>query len=294
MAQWLLATVPSTAPVQEEWSEGRPGLLRLGVEFDAVKLMPDLTLAAAGSSDPIEVSRALTRTLGGPVICDHGLCYCALVPVGTAAVWTNEHAQALGTGTWITVPPLDHTQSTDGRLYWAVPPARPEQTCDPDTVATFVQAGHNRLEQNERHQLAHRALLEHMEGCPGCREGTDARAIAADCDDALAPSQSGASFTALTERADRLRSHLKVLIPLAEQGQEAGDIRATGALRDAANLLGDAPQGDRIRTWTQMRALARVTRILLHACRSQRRGQCLYAPCATGTTLRRAVRQAGR
>ncbi|MFJ5226286.1 DUF6415 family natural product biosynthesis protein [Streptomyces sp. NPDC088400] len=292
--RWLLSTVRDAQLAQDDWDSCRPALLRLGKKFDVVKMPARFVHAAVASATPVDVCAALSRTLCGPVICDPRIWYYALVPLGTAVTWTCRHGAARGAGTWCAVPRTDYTAPKGRRPYWAVPADTPFRLCDPEAVAVLLQTGHERLEATEQKKLAHRALLDHLETCSACTVETSLRAIADDCETALASHQSAASQAALTDRADLLRRHLTLLVSAVKEagaGECADGARVAGAVRDAAQLLAAAPQEDRIGAWVQLRALARVTRILVDA-RHSRRNQPTPQSCETGTALRYAVRRA--
>lgn len=198
--RWLLSTVRDAQLAQDDWDSCRPALLRLGKKFDVVKMPARFVHAAVASATPVDVCAALSRTLCGPVICDPRIWYYALVPLGTAVTWTCRHGAARGAGTWCAVPRTDYTAPKGRRPYWAVPADTPFRLCDPEAVAVLLQTGHERLEATEQKKLAHRALLDHLETCSACTVETSLRAIADDCETALASHQSAASQAALTDR----------------------------------------------------------------------------------------------
>ncbi|MFJ2116462.1 MULTISPECIES: DUF6415 family natural product biosynthesis protein [unclassified Streptomyces] len=150
-------------------------------------------------------------------------------------------------------------------------------------MAAFLRTGCDRLEAQG--QTAYRDLLDHVDACPACRAGSNLRAIADDCDNALSGHLSTASHAALTDRAALLRRHLAMLVPMGVHSTD--EVRADQVLQDAAQLLAEAPPEDRMRAWVQMRALARVTRTLADVCRPRGGGSI----CETGTALRRAARR---
>ncbi|MFF5566632.1 DUF6415 family natural product biosynthesis protein [Streptomyces sp. NPDC012623] len=294
IARWLLSAADDARQAQRDWDSGGPALLPLGREFDAVKASADLVHAAVASTAPTDVCAALSA-LGGPVICDPGVWFYALVPVGTAGAWTGRTGAARGTGAWCAVPRLGSTAPEGRRPYWSVPPDGPGQLCDPEQVAALLQAGQERLETVERLETAHRALLDHLRTCAACSMEKDVRIIADDCETALASHQAQATHTALTDRAELMRRHLAVLMPMAEaqRGEYGSRDRAVvdGALRDAEQLLADAPQEDRVGTWVQLRALARVARVLADA-HWPRRTSSDGQMCEAGVALRLTVRRA--
>lgn len=296
IARWLLSAAEDAHRAQHEWDGGSPALLPLGCVFDAVKAPVGLVHAAVGSRSPSYVSAALSQ-LSGPVICEPGRCYYVLVPVGTADAWIDRQGSGLGSGTWCAVPRPDCTVPVEDRRrpYWAVPVDRPGQLCDPEVVAALLQVGHERLAALERRETVHRDLLDHMRACTTCAMERNVRVIADDCDAALASHQSTTSHSSLTDQADLMRRHLAALIPMAEarRGEYEGRDRVLvpGALRDAEQLLVVAPQEDRVRTWVQLRALARVARILADAHRP-RHDQPTRTVCETGAALRLTARRA--
>ncbi|MEV7422897.1 DUF6415 family natural product biosynthesis protein [Streptomyces sp. NPDC091212] len=294
IACWLLSAAEEPDQAHHDWDGGIPALLPLGGAFDAVKVPAGLVHATVDSRSLSDAAAALSQL--GPVICEPHRWYYALVPVGTAAAWIDRQGVGLGSGTWCAVPRPDCTVPVDDRRrpYWAVPPDTPGRLCDPEALAALLQAGGERLEVVERRETAHRVLLDHMQTCTTCSMERNVAAIADDCDAALAPHQSTASHASLTDRANLMRRHLAVLIPIAEaqRGEYEGRDRALvpGALRDAEQLLAVAPQEDRIRAWVQLRALARVARILAQAHRP--RYNQPMSVCETGAALRLTVRMA--
>lgn len=123
-------------------------MLRGGQIFDAVRVRPELVHAAVGSSTPADVATALARRFSaGPVICDRGIWYYALVPPGTATSWRSALGTVRGRGAWIGVPALDRTHQTHPvQLHWIVTPRRPRRLCDPDAVAELLRVGQSQLE----------------------------------------------------------------------------------------------------------------------------------------------------
>ncbi|WP_046495100.1 hypothetical protein [Streptomyces odonnellii] len=150
IARWLMSSsqVPSIA--REDWAYGRPALLRTGVAFDAVKMPRELVHAAAASSDPATVSAALAEVLGGPVICQPGTWYYALVPPGTCAAWRSPLAVVRGEGGWLGIPREDQTEPHAVATYWTVPVSQVGGLCDPDAVAELLRVGRERLDPTTR------------------------------------------------------------------------------------------------------------------------------------------------
>ncbi|MFE2600094.1 hypothetical protein ACFXCZ_27005 [Streptomyces sp. NPDC059396] len=146
ISRWLMSSsqVPSIA--RADWAYGRPALLRTGEIFDAVKMPKDLVHAAVASSDPADVSAALAEALEGPVICQPGTSYYALVPAGTCETWRSPLAVVRGKGGWLGIPREDHTGPGHVATYWTVPVSQVDGLCSPDAVADLLATGRDRLE----------------------------------------------------------------------------------------------------------------------------------------------------
>ncbi|MFF5565344.1 DUF6415 family natural product biosynthesis protein [Streptomyces sp. NPDC012623] len=259
-----------------------------------MKASADLVHAGVAGGVPSGVCGALS-VLGGPVICDPGVWFYALVPVGTAGVWAGPPGVVLGAGVWCAVPSVGSTVPEGRRPYWSVPPESPGQLCDPERVAALLRAGRERLETVERLESAHRALLDHLQACSACSVEESVRGIAGDCDAALASHQARATHAVLTGRAELMRRHLTMLVAMTEarRGEYVERDRAlvAGALRDAEQLLAAAPREDRVRTWVQLRALARVARVLADA-HGRRLDRSAGVVCEAGAALRLVARRA--
>ncbi|WP_158712318.1 hypothetical protein [Streptomyces sp. NRRL F-5135] len=140
--------MPTPKDAYDDWWLGRPALLRGGQIFDAVRVQPELVHAAVGSSTPADVATSLARRLSaGPVICDRGIWYYALVPPGTTTSWRSALGTIRGRGAWIGVPALDRTHQTHPvHPHWIVTPRWPRRLCDPEDVAELLRAGQHQLE----------------------------------------------------------------------------------------------------------------------------------------------------
>ncbi|MER8000331.1 hypothetical protein [Streptomyces sp. NPDC095613] len=145
---WLASARPTPEDAYADWKQGYPVMLRGGHVFDAVRVRPELVHAAVGSSTPADVATALTRQLSaGPVICDRGIWYYALVPPGTSETWRSALGTVRGRGSWIGVPALDRTHRTHPvHLHWIVTPRWPRRLCDPDAVTELLRIGQYQLE----------------------------------------------------------------------------------------------------------------------------------------------------
>ncbi|MFH9006586.1 hypothetical protein ACH4E5_25550 [Streptomyces afghaniensis] len=143
---WLASAHPSPDTVRGEWrSVAKLALIPLGRAFDAVRLPERVVCRAVGSTDLRTVCGRLADWLdNGPVIHDPGfLRYYALVPPGSTGAWRASSAECLGDGTYLGVPPSDHTglNHSTKALYWAVPMARPGGLCATVDVLALVTAG---------------------------------------------------------------------------------------------------------------------------------------------------------
>ncbi|MEV7087651.1 DUF6415 family natural product biosynthesis protein [Streptomyces sp. NPDC093085] len=201
IGRWLASSIRDPESAYRDWRDGRPAVLALGVQFDAVKLPQRLVNAAAGAPERSAVTTVLAP-LGGPVIWSPPGWYLALVPAGTAAGWDLPYAGALGQGTYLTVPRPDRTGPAG--IHWAVPPAHARTLCSPGAVARLLADGHRRQGGTR------------VTG-PGA---TPALVSRADIEDALAKAAALGTARAgeaeLGAAAERLRTHIAALLPAAE------------------------------------------------------------------------------
>ncbi len=144
--RWLTSSSPVPAAAHEAWQDGRPAILRTGGLYDAVKMPLALVHAAAGSSEPKAVAGVLAEVLDGPVICDPGRWYYALVPPGTCETWRIVEAVVRGPGAWLGIPRPDCTEPTSVATYWAVPATEVRKLCSAAAVAELLRVGRARLE----------------------------------------------------------------------------------------------------------------------------------------------------
>ncbi|MFD3917355.1 hypothetical protein [Streptomyces sp. NPDC058603] len=147
IARWLTSSSPAAAAAHEAWRDGRPAILRTGGPYDAVRMPLTLVHAAAESSAPDVVASVLAEMLNdGPVICDPGRWYYALVPPGTCETWRVVEAVVRGPGAWLGIPRPDRTTPTSVATYWAVPATEVRKLCSAAAVAELLRVGRARLE----------------------------------------------------------------------------------------------------------------------------------------------------
>ncbi|MFC9431085.1 hypothetical protein [Streptomyces sp. NPDC056987] len=139
--RWLAKTIQDPESAFRDWEDGRPAVLALGVQFDAVKLPQRLVHAAAGAPERSAVATVLAQ-LGGPVIWSPPGWYLALVPAGAAETWDSPHAAALGHGAYLPVPRLDRT-GPEG-IHWTLPIDGARTLCSPAAAAELLHLGRDR------------------------------------------------------------------------------------------------------------------------------------------------------
>ncbi|MFE6398078.1 hypothetical protein [Streptomyces alboflavus] len=136
IAIWLAHAHPVPRQAEAEWAHHGVALLPLGERFDALRVPALRIHAAVGSNNPETVSRALREWLHGPVVRDvrtgSGLYYVLIAP---DAVWEGP-ALRLGPGDHLAVPRIG--QQVSPVTYWAVPPPRRGQLCDPAHLAALL------------------------------------------------------------------------------------------------------------------------------------------------------------
>ncbi|MFD5700639.1 hypothetical protein [Streptomyces lasiicapitis] len=136
IADWLARAHPAPRQAMSEWSNHGIALLPLGERFDAIRVPGRLVHAAVGSDQAEVVEQALADWLCGPVIRDTRTgsgCYYVLV--APDAVWEGP-GDRLRTGTYLAVPRIGKKVSPV--TYWAVPPQRRGQLCDPAHLAALL------------------------------------------------------------------------------------------------------------------------------------------------------------
>ncbi|GGO54274.1 hypothetical protein [Streptomyces lasiicapitis] len=129
IADWFARAHPVPRQAMSEWANHGIALLPLGERFDAIRVPGRLVHAAVGTTRAEVVEQALADWLHGPVICDTRTgsgCYYALV--APDAAWEGP-GDRLRTGTYLAVPRIGKQVSPV--TYWAVPPQRRGQLCDP-------------------------------------------------------------------------------------------------------------------------------------------------------------------
>lgn len=156
-AHWLLSTLPDHARerARNDWSDHKVALLPLGGLFSAVRIPARMILAVTGGRSPSgEVDAILDEVLeGGPVICDPGSWYYALVPASMPRTWRQAASEwhpldvgCLGRESYLGVPRLDVTQYDPAtRTYWSVPMPSAATLCAPLAVARLIAAGVHQL-----------------------------------------------------------------------------------------------------------------------------------------------------
>ncbi|MFE1963302.1 hypothetical protein [Streptomyces sp. NPDC059479] len=141
ISKWLESSSEVPEIARSDWERGRPAILRTGVRYDAVRMPSSLVHAAVESVEPEAVARALADRLSGPVIADPVAWYYALVPRGTCETWNSPLAVVRGHGSWLGIPPADHTDPSAPGVYWAVPVTETGDLCDAEAVAELLAAG---------------------------------------------------------------------------------------------------------------------------------------------------------
>ncbi|MEV6419906.1 hypothetical protein [Streptomyces sp. NPDC051662] len=148
--RWLTSSSQAPAVAHEAWQDGRPAMLRTGNPYDAVRMPLTLVHAAAGSRAPDVVAGVLAEVLDGPVICQPGTWYYALVPPGTCETWRSATALVRGPGAWLGIPRPDRTEPAPVTPYWAVPVEQAGKLCSAAAVAELLRVGRTRLEGTVR------------------------------------------------------------------------------------------------------------------------------------------------
>ncbi|MFF2522415.1 hypothetical protein [Streptomyces liangshanensis] len=139
-----MSTIRAPDVARQDWLDGRPAVLRTGVEFDAVRMPMELVHAAFSSTQPEIVGGGLAEVLDGPVIADPAAYYYALVPPGSTETWRSPLGVVRGRGGWLVVPRLDRTGPVGP--HWVVPPVRVGKLCGPVDVAELLRVGKARLD----------------------------------------------------------------------------------------------------------------------------------------------------
>jgi hypothetical protein len=170
IGRWLASSLREPDHAYHEWADGHVAILRTGRRFDAVRMPQELVHAAAGSMVPDVVNGALAEVLDGPVVCEPGRWYFALVPPGTCEVWRSGVSVVRGRGGWLGVPGVDRIVPTPVAPYWAVPVEQIGGLCPPAAVTELLRVGRERCEGTAGavHSVAYVALLEHTEECTAC------------------------------------------------------------------------------------------------------------------------------
>ncbi|MFE7123897.1 hypothetical protein [Streptomyces sp. NPDC057617] len=146
ITRWLLSSSHIPDIARADWQDGRPAVLRTGGAYDAVRMPQELVHAAVGCTGPDQVSAALAEALDGPVICQPGSWYYALVPAGTCGTWRSPLGVVRGTGGWLGIPRTDRSEPTAVAPYWAVPVQTAGKLCSADAVAELLDDGRKRVE----------------------------------------------------------------------------------------------------------------------------------------------------
>jgi hypothetical protein len=179
--RWLASSLREPDQAYHEWADGRLAILRTGVLYDAVRMPEELVHAAVGSTVPGVVSGVLAEVLGGPVVCEPGRWYFALVPPGTCEVWRSGVSVVRGRGGWLGIPGVDRTVPSAVVPYWAVPVEQVGGLCPAAAVSELLRVGRERCEGTAGavHSVAYVALLEHTEECTACAMETSPCAVGA-------------------------------------------------------------------------------------------------------------------
>jgi hypothetical protein len=179
IVRWLTSTTRHPDIAEQDWADGRPAMLRTGILYDAVRMPQELVHAAAGSTVPDIVNGALAEVLDGPVVCEPGRWYYALVPPGTCEVWRSAMSVARGRGGWLGIPRPDRIDPAPDAPYWAVPIEEIGGLCPPVAVTELLRVGRERCEgtPGTLHSAAYVARLEHTEECTACATETSPCAV---------------------------------------------------------------------------------------------------------------------
>ncbi|MFH8792434.1 hypothetical protein [Streptomyces sp. NPDC017941] len=133
---WLARAHPVPRQAEAEWANSGLAILPTGALFDAIRVPGQLIHTAVGSDDPATVGGALDRWLHGPVVRDirtgSGSYYVLVAP---DAPWEGP-ADRVATGDYLTVPRVG--QQASPVTFWAVPPPRRGQLCDPAHLAALL------------------------------------------------------------------------------------------------------------------------------------------------------------
>lgn len=149
VADWLAGALADPAHARQEWADYRLAVLPLGTQFTAVRIRADVIEAAVGSPSPTLTAGMLETALNGPVIHDpNSHRYYALTALDTTGWRPADGAVLVGRGTWLGVPRVQDVEPRQAS-YWAVPPQRPRDVCDPAAVAELVAVGRARLPAEE-------------------------------------------------------------------------------------------------------------------------------------------------
>ncbi|WP_051852888.1 hypothetical protein [Streptomyces aureocirculatus] len=138
VAEWFARAHHVPPQALAEWSNRGLALLPLGVCFDAIRVPGQLLHTALGSDDPQTVAAALDDWLHGPVIHDTRTASgCSYVLIAPDAEWEGPSAtERLQAGTYLSVPRIG--RQTSPVTFWAVPPQRYGQLCDPAHLAALL------------------------------------------------------------------------------------------------------------------------------------------------------------
>jgi hypothetical protein len=123
-------------------------MLPLGARFDAVRIPASIMIAGVGSEEELQISGFLAETIAGPILCDPGIWYYALVPAGTAEMWISQRVSCLGAGHWLAVPAVN--QGTGPGPHWSVPMERAGALCRMRPLEEFTAAAGRQLYRQQR------------------------------------------------------------------------------------------------------------------------------------------------
>ncbi|KUF19678.1 hypothetical protein [Streptomyces silvensis] len=136
VADWLARAHPVPRQAEAEWADHGVALLPLGERFDAVRVPAPRIHAAVGSDQHDVVAAVLGHWLNGPVVRDvrtgSGRYYVLVAP---DSPWDMTEDR-LGKGVYLAVPRVGRKVSPV--TYWAVPPERLGQLCDPAHLTALL------------------------------------------------------------------------------------------------------------------------------------------------------------
>ncbi|MEU1372967.1 hypothetical protein ABZ442_04795 [Streptomyces triculaminicus] len=139
-AAWLVSRDDNPGPAWAEWKAGRPALLQLGRQFDAIRLPATATQEATDTAGRESLEWALRdHGINSAVIVDSTRRWLyALVPPGTAT-HSTDGLEVLSRDTCLGVPP-PHYSDGPGTYWLMAPPDSDDMLCDPAAIRALLKA----------------------------------------------------------------------------------------------------------------------------------------------------------